>query len=267
MARVAKKAAASKAVVKSAGTSIATIDQELANDIANLKNQIGAPSGNKIKIETTGRFTAPDGQDLGDEIQVAIVNFASRNLFYASPYNPNNIVPPDCYAMGNERHDFLTPEDDSPNRQADACKVCPLNAFGSGTGGSGKACQNRYYVAVILIDPEDPDAAGQLDAPIYLLDISPSNLKSFEGAIRGATNALGHWAKASYTVLARNAGTYATVTWTDPVPNKHYAAQFSRRGEVEDMLYRRPDFTQKAASAPARGSARGSARRAAPARR
>ncbi|HRO59388.1 MAG TPA: hypothetical protein PKZ27_02930 [Rhodocyclaceae bacterium] len=263
MARASK--ALAKAKSGSTGTSLATIDAELNTEVANLKNQIGAPSGNKIKIDATGDIVLPDGQSLGNEIQVAVVNFASRNLFYASAYNPNNIVPPDCYAMGSERHDFLQPEDDSPDKQADKCGGCPLNAFGSGNGGIGKACQNRYYVAVVVVDPDNPDAAGALDAPIYLLDLSPSNLKSFEGAIRAATGALGHWAKAQYTVSAKNAGTYAKVSWLDPEPNPYYAVHYARRAEVESILFRKPDFSQKD-NTPKRG--RAPARRAAaPARR
>lgn len=257
MARVAKKKAASKAVTKATtGTAVATIDEALQSDIANLKNQIGAPTGNKIKIEVSGSFSLPDGQDLGDEIQVAVVNFAARNQFYATPYNPNEIVPPDCYAMGSERHEMLVPEADSPDIQNDKCLTCPLNAFGSGNNGKGKACANRYYVAVVIVDPDDPDAAGEPDAPIYLLDLSPSNLKSFEGALRGATSALGHWAKATFSVIAKNVGTYATVTWRDPEPNPHYAVHFSRREEVEPMLFRRPDFTQQEAAPKRRAPAR-----------
>ena len=264
MARTSK--ALAKANSGSTGTSLATIDAELNTEVANLKNQIGAPSGNKIKIEATGDIVLPDGQSLGDEIKVAVVNFAARNLFYSQAYNPTNITPPDCYAMGSERHDFLQPEDDSPDKQSEKCSTCPLNAFGSGNGGTGKACQNRYYVAVVVIDPDDPDAAGELDAPIYMMDLSPSNLKSFEGAIRAATGALGHWAKAQYTVNAKNVGTYAKVTWLDPEPNPYYAAHYARRSEAEAMLFRKPDFTPRE-NAPKRGARAPARRAAAPSRR
>lgn len=261
--------ARSKAVaVKPANTSIALIDDQLSQEIANLKNQIGQPSGNKIKVETNGDFVLPDGLNLGPEIQVAIVNFVARNFFYASPYNPNNISPPDCYAVGTVRHDMLVPEDDSPDQQADKCGGCPLNQFGSGNNGSGKACGNRYWLAVLIVDPENPDAHNAPDAPIYVLDLPPTAIKQFEGAIRHTSTMMGHWSKALYTVSAVNAGTYAKISVGSPLPNPDYAIHFARRSEVQDVLFRKPDFSAPAATKPAargRAPARGAAR--APARR
>lgn len=256
--------AASKSVsTRSTGTNIALIDQELANDVANLKNQISQPSGNKIKVDPTGKFLLPDGLDLGNEIQVAIVDFTNRNFFYSAPYTPNQVVPPDCYAMGKEISG-MTPEKDSPAIQSDACSTCELNRFGSGNNGKGKACQNRKYVAVLLVDPDNPDAHNDPSAPIYLLDLSPSNLRSFDAVIRHTTSLMGHWCKAIYTVTAENAGTYAAVSWTSPVPNPDYAAHFARRAEVQDQLLRRPDFSAASTAKPA---SRQPARRTAGARR
>lgn len=260
MARTSKSV-----VAASTGGALATIDQELALDVANLRQQISAPSGNKIKLEATGDFVLPDGMNLGNEIQVVVVDFISRNFFYSGPYNPQNISPPDCYSMGKDKA-ALAPESDSPAAQSDKCSTCPLNAFGSGNNGKSKACQNRYWLSVLLVDPENPDAHNSPDAPLYLLDLSPSNLRSFEGAIAHTSRLMGHWVKAIYTLQGKNAGTYATITWVDPVPNPDYAAHVARRSEAEDALYRRPDFAA-AAAAPARGRGAPAPRRAAGARR
>lgn len=255
-------ARASKAVAtRKTNTEIALIDDQLSSEAALLKQQISAPSGNKIRIEPKGAFVLPEGLELGPEIQVAVVDFMNRNLFYSRPYNPNEIVPPDCYAIGRVIND-LKPEDDAPDRQNDKCVSCPMNQFGSASNGKGKACQNRYWVAVLLIDPDNPDAHNDPAAPVYLLDLSPTNRRSFEGAIGHATKMLGHWAKATYTVTAENAGTYAAVSWTDPVPNPAYAQQLARRADAEDMLTRRPDFAAAAAAA-AQPKSRAPARRSA----
>lgn len=261
--------ARTKAVaVKPASTSIALIDDQLSQEVANLKQQIGQPAGNKIKVEANGDFVLPDGRNLGNEIQISIINFVARNFFYATPYNPNNITPPDCYAVGTVNHDLLEPEDDSPNKQADKCGTCPLNKFGSGNNGVGKACTNRYWLAVLIVDPDDPDAHNAADAPIYVLDLPPTAIKQFEGAIRHTTTMMGHWSKALYTASATPAGTYAKISFGSPEPNRDYAAHFARRSEVEPVLFRKPDFTAAAAKPAARGRAAPAARgRAAPARR
>lgn len=261
-------ARASKSLTpKTTGTSLANIDAELANDVALLKNQINQPSGNKIKIEREGSFTNPEGLDLGDQIQVVVVDFYNRNFFYSGPYNPNNIVPPDCYSMGKDKNK-MAPEADSPDAQNTDCASCPLNAFKSGANGTSKACQNRYWLAVLLVDPDNPDAHNAPDAPIYTLDLSPSNLKSFEGAVQHVARALnGPPVKAILTVTATNVGTYAKVTFSDPMPNPDYALHYGRRAETVDVLTRRPDFTAAAAAPQTRGRAAPPARRATTPRR
>lgn len=255
-----KKAAApaakpSKAVAAfKPSKSLAAIDAEMAQDLANLKGTVGQSSGNRLSVEVKGSFTTPDGFDLGDEIQVVVLDYMSANKFYTVAYDPNNPAPPDCYAIGKVIND-MAPESDSPQAQHTDCRTCPLNQFGSANNGKGKACQNRRLVAVLVVDPENPEAHNEPDAPIYTLDLSPSNNKSFDGAVNAVARALnGMPVKAILTVTAKNVGTYASVTWSDPVPNPDYALHYSRKDECIDMLTRKPDFAAHAAKAPpARG--------------
>ena len=204
MARTSKAATSGKTLATTAAgnKSIALVDQELANEVANLKNQIGQASGNKIKVEATGDFVLPDGMNLGNEIQVVVVDFVTRNSFYSGPYNPNNPTPPDCYSIGKNLAD-LAPEADSPAIQGDKCATCPLNQYGSGDNGKSKACKNSRSLAVILVDPEDPDASAALDAPIYTLDLPRTAIKSFDGAVAYIARSLaGPPVKAVLTVSA-----------------------------------------------------------------
>lgn len=248
---VAAAAKPSKAVAAfKPSKSLATIDAEMAADLAALKGTVGQSSGNKLSVEVKGSFTTPDGFDLGSEIQVVVLDYMSVNKFYTVAFDSNNPAPPECYAMGRIIND-MAPENDSPHAQNADCRTCPLNQFGSASNGKGKACQNRRLVAVLVVDPENPEAHNEPDAPIYTLDLSPSNNKSFDGAVNAVARALiGMPVKALLTVVAENAGTYATVTWRDPVPNPDYALHYSRKGECIDMLTRRPDFTAHAAKAP-----------------
>lgn len=267
-AKPAKAASKSIAPVKKAtGTSMANIDQELSSEVANLKSQIGQPSGNRIKVEPTGDFVLPDGQNLGDEINVVVVDFVSTNKFYSGPYNPSNPSPPDCYAIGRVLGD-MAPEADSPSVQADDCATCPLNQFGSGLNGKSKACKNTRTLAVVVVDPEDPSAAAAADAPLYTLDLPPTAIRSFDGAVSAVARSLNAPpVKAVLTVSARNVGTYALITFTDPVPNPDYAAHYGRREECQDMLFRKPDFTPRETKPQGRGRGAAPARRATPSRR
>lgn len=272
----AKKAAATKpaaapkgkgVAVRPTSQQLATIDQELANEVSDITKQIGQASGNKIKLEASGDYILPSGENLGNEIQVVVLDFVSKNQLYLNPYNPNDIQPPDCYAIGKNIAD-MAPEDDSPEKQNDICATCPQNQFGSGIGGRSKACKNSRLAVVVLVDPEDPDASMEPDAPLYTIEFSPTSIKSFDGMVSMVARALnGPPIKAVVTLSARNAGTYALQTFTDPLPNTGLAAHFARRPETVDMLYRKPDFNRQPA-APARGRGRAAPRRAAaPARR
>lgn len=243
------------ATVTAGSKGLSTLDQELAEQAIALKQQIHQPGGNQIKIQANGTFTAPDGFDLGSEIQVVVLDFVSVNKFYLTPFNRDNPVPPDCYAVGRVIKDMV-PLPEAPNVQNDKCWTCPMggqNAYGSGQGGRGKACQNRFVVAVLLVDANDPEGIADPSAQIYTLDLAPTNMKYFDGFVTNVSRSLGHPIKAIVSVVAKNVGTYAQVSFVDPVPNPYYAQHAERRAECQDMLFRTPDFTAKAVSrAPAR---------------
>lgn len=261
MARTSKTAVVARTA--SGNTSIALLDQELNSEAAALKQRIGQPAGNKIKTEPAGNFILPDGMNLGNEIQVVVVDFVSKNTFYSTKFNPNAPTPPECYAIGKEI-DAMAPEEDSPHIQHDACRSCALNQFGSGEGGRSKACKNSRLLAVLLVDPDNPRSIDAPDAPLYTLEVPPTSLRAFDGAVAHiARNLAGPPVKAILTLTARPAGTYALINFIDPLPNPGYAVHYARRAECRDMLYRKPDFAAFEARKPARRPPAPPARRAA----
>ena len=251
---------------RTGNTSLANIDSQLNSEIDSIKSQIGGASGNKIRVEPTGDFILPDGMNLGNEIKIVVVDFASKNTLYLTPFNKDNPTPPDCYAIGKNIA-AMAPEDDSPDKQSDNCAGCPMNAFGSGQNGRSKACKNARVLAVLLVDDNDPEAHNAPDAPLYTIEVSPTSIKSFDGCVSNIARSLnGPPIKAVITVVGKNAGTYATLSFIEPEANPDYATHFERRQETDDVLYRKPDFAayEAKAKAPAR---RAPARRSTPSRR
>jgi len=250
--------------------SIATLDSELAAEVQALKEMVGQPGGRRFKIEPSGSFTSPEGLDLGPDIRIVILDFTSRNELYLQPYDRNNLVPPDCYAIGKVIS-TMVPEADSPLRQADACGACPNNQFGSAATGMGKACKNTRELAFLLVDPDNPNAHNEPGAPIYTLSVTPTSIKAFDAIVPMIARALGGPPiKAVIDVHGTPAGTYATLSFHSPVPNPDYAAHAARRAECLPLLTRKPDFAAYAAKAPPprRGvPARPTGARVAPARR
>jgi hypothetical protein len=178
------KAKPSTAVVPAAAAGVpATYDAHVANlpadvrkqledDAAKMKDRIGAPSGDKIRITKKKTFKLPDGQESAGPLRVVVLDFVSYNAFYDRPFSEGDKTPPACFALGAVKPTDLAPSNSSPDKQSAACKGCPNNEFGS--KGKGKACSNHYLLAVV----EDSDNA---DAPIFLLQVSPTAVRHWEG--------------------------------------------------------------------------------------
>ncbi len=226
-------------------TALTTVDAELAKQVATLKEQIGQPGGRRIKIEPSGNIQTPEGQDLGPEIQVVVIDFLSKNTWYPNQYDPQNIVPPDCFAFGKIIDD-MKPDDLSPDKQSDLCKTCPQNVFGSAPNGRAKACKNTRDLAVLLVDGDHPESLTDPKAPIYLLSVTPTSIRSFDGFVSGLLRTLGPPIKAIVTVKATPQGTYSSLSFLDPVPNPYYGEHFGRTQEAQDILSVKPTYTDAA---------------------
>lgn len=245
------------APAKTGSQAITQVDAELSKEIADIKRQIGAPSSNSLKLDNKGtKFIAPDGQDLGNEIQVVVVDFVSANRYYESTFDSNNVTPPVCYAYGRVI-DEMAPDPEALKPQSDACGPCRWNQWKSDVRGTGKACKNTRELALLYIDPNDPESADDPKTPLWRFSVPPTGLKSFDGFVNGVLRGLnGPPIKAVVTMTAVDMGTYTTVAFSDPVPNPQYAVHFSRRGECEDLLIRKPDYSKQTAKSSAKPTQR-----------
>jgi hypothetical protein len=153
----------------------ASIMDKLAAEAATIADRIGAPSGDRISVTNRKTFKTPDGIESPGPIQAVIVDFISVHSYYGDMYDPNNITPPLCAAVGPKPADLI-PFSDSPEKQCDVCAACPQNQFGSATTGKGKACGNHRLLALI------PDNAD-VDTPLQVLRLSPTALRSFDSYV------------------------------------------------------------------------------------
>ena len=109
---------------------------------------------------------------------MVIVDFTSVNMYYDGPYDRDNIAAPACFAIGNEPT-LLAASNNSPDKQADSCSVCPMNQFGSAAVGKGKACKNTRLVAVT------PSSDITSNSAIWVASIPPASLKAFDAYVGG----------------------------------------------------------------------------------
>lgn len=153
------------------------------------------PSGSVRISSKGGKLTYDGAQFPNNEADVIVLEFAAKNTFYAGAYDPDNVSPPECFAMalaeGKDFEDNLAPHENVSEPAHDKCLGCPNNQFKSGDNGKGKACKNRRDLALIPADVLDkPDVAKAIaDAEVAVFSVSPSNLKVWKGYVAGIARA------------------------------------------------------------------------------
>lgn len=233
------KTSTAVAVKKPASTAIANIQDLLRKQAEANAARVAPATGKSIRIGQDKTFTLPDGTKTREPLQLVVVDFVSRNEFYVGAYNKDDISPPACFAIGPDPT-TLVPSNNSPEKQNDVCKGCPQNEFGSSPTGAGKACKNQRYLAVL-----PPDADDETD--IWLLKVSPTGIKSFDGFVAGASRMQMAPVQMVVTVGFSDAVQYPSLEFSDPQPNENLAVHFARQDEAREMLMAEPDVSSYSA--------------------
>lgn len=240
---------AGTAVAKRASGSVVSIQEALKKQAAAMSDRIGSVSGININLKGK-KFTLPDGRKTSDPLELVIVDFVSVNSFYDTDYDEKNPTPPACFAIGDVPLQ-LVPSKNSPVGQSSACKGCPMNEFGS--KGEGKACANTRLLAVL-----PPDAAE--DTPIWLLKVSPTGLKNFDGFVRSVSSTYQMPPVSVIATVSFNEDkAYPQLEFSNAVPNENLAMHYARQDEARKLLLAEPDVSSYVGPAPkkqARGGRR-----------
>ena len=147
----------------------------LKKNLAEANQRIAASDSSRVKVALTG-FTSPGTEEEGQELNVIVVDFTLVHGWWPGAYDPDNIVDPDCYA-NNRVFTELAPVDESPDKQAETCAVCPQNQWGSAPVGKGKACKNSRLLAILPLDAIDT-------APMWSVSASPTATKRWDKYVR-----------------------------------------------------------------------------------
>ena len=232
---------------------------QMAAEIEAFKGRIAAPTGSRIGTDEK-LFTLPNG-DTSDTLSVIIVDFVSYNAYYDKPWNPNQIVPPNCFSIGLEPAGMV-PSENSPEMQAESCAACWANQWKSSATGNGKACSNTKLLAVIA--PDDPEA------PLMLLKVTATALKSFDAYVTGVARSFQRPPRGVITEITFDPNQkYSSLRFGNPVActPEQLALAYSRKDDAMERLMVEPDVSafEAAPAAPVRGKApaKASARKAA----
>lgn len=218
----------------------ATIQQELAKETAELANRIAAPTGKKIKLTKKKTFKLPDGTESAGPLTVVILDFVSANTFHDSPYKEGEYSAPACFAIGLDVNDKLVPSKNSPDKQADTCKDCPNNEFGS--KGDGKACKNLRKLAVIAGSGKD---ALDPESEMWLLEVSPTAGKAFDAYVSTVRTQYNVPPIGVITDIFFDPNSeYQSLRFGNPQPNPNLEMHFGRRAAAREMLTTEPDVSK-----------------------
>lgn len=127
--------------------------EEMDGDTVDLP-VIKMPSGGAITFEIPG--DDPENPDVTKELKGVIVYHHKSNAYWEGS-DPVEGQMPDCVSY------------DGVRGQKGLCEVCPLNQFGSGEGGKGKACKNSERLYIVTETSVLP----------WVLSVSPASLKAY----------------------------------------------------------------------------------------
>lgn len=204
----------------------AAVSQEYKDVVAGIKDKIGSGTSTAIRLTQDKHFELPNGLKSAGPLDVVIVGFTSRNVYYHQAYNPGNITPPDCFAEG-DNPSAMVPSEQADMQQANNCNECPMNQFGP--SGSGKPCQNQRIIAVL--------PAGEPDADIMTIRVSPSAIGGFDKYIAGLADKYKVPPFAVVTQVSFDSKVaYAKLQFGSPVPNPDFKQFAARADETVSLM-------------------------------
>lgn len=242
MAAAKKTPAVKKAAAKDTGTAVAVrktgavstvsaaeIRAKIMQQAQEMAGRTQPATGANIKLGKDKKFGLPDGSKVEGPLALVVVDFTSRNKFYDKPFDQNNPGPPACWAIHTEPKQ-MAPKDEVPDKQADSCGTCSMNEFKSGANGSGKACKNSRYLAVL---PPDADA----DTELWFLEVGPTSIKNFDGFVNGALRTFQMPPVGLIVEVDFDPNTdYQKLTFSNPQLNDNLEVHFARQDEARDIL-------------------------------
>lgn len=156
------------------GKALVPWDEEMAELAGQMGDARAAGSGGQF-IGTRGAIFSVGGEDIGQEMDVVIIDHCNENQYYDQPFDPDTPAPPVCFAFGRDALK-MAPHEGAIDKQNETCNGCQQNAFGSaGKGRKGKACKNVMRLALIT--------EGDLDnietAEVHYLKVSTTNVARY----------------------------------------------------------------------------------------
>ena len=207
---------------KPAGKEMQSWEEALANRAKVAKAMTASAGGGSKSIGTAGGVFKIDGEEVGTVLKVIMLDSIFENSFYEGKFDPDNPSNPICFALGRNQKE-LVPHEESTDIQADNCKDCPHNKFGTSDVGRGKETKNIVRMMVISADEDQGDLEDIPGAEAYMLKVPVTSVK--------------HWKAYTQGIIGiRNSDPIRVITELTLVrhPKHQFEMKFKSIGDVDD---------------------------------
>ena len=218
---------------KKTGKDVQSIQDELRKELDTLKERVDPPSG--FKISTKGKvFTLPDGSSSDGPLTCVILDWVTANVWFEGIYNPKDIKPPSCFAVGRVVSE-LAPSENSPKKQHDTCKGCPQNEWGSANTGKGKACKNTRRLLIVPVDADE-------NTMPWVIDVSPTGLKHFDKYVGTLADNGKHPIEAVTDIYFEEQEAFPSLRFKPVGPTKNVELMWALKQHGQELLLQEPQF-------------------------
>jgi hypothetical protein len=188
MATAAKKTASKAEAPAKSGKTTALVrwDEALAAR-AKMQSKVAkaASGGGNFVSFKGGHLSFKGGQVADDVLDVVVVDSVMENQLYPDDFDEDRPQAPLCYAFGRDL-DEIAPHPDvvaAGNAQAERCKDCEHNQWGSAAKGRGKACKNVFRLGIITAE-EAETAKKVKEAEIVFVKTPVTSGKNWGNYVR-----------------------------------------------------------------------------------
>lgn len=130
-------AAVESGFITSVDSNLQSIMEEELEGMEVSFDRVKIPAGGALYFELP--LDDPENPETLKEVRGVILHHHTLNSYYKDKYTGGN-NPPDCGSFDGKVGEGI------PGGQ---CRKCPLNQFGSGENGSGKACKNKRRIYLL----------------------------------------------------------------------------------------------------------------------
>lgn len=234
------------AVATKKSSNIVSIGAQLKALAAQTADRTEASIGSTIRISQSKEFALPDGNKTRDPIDVVVVDYTCKNVFYETTFDPKKITPPACFAISTNPKNMV-PSPNSPVPQAKSCNECPNNQFGSASDGKAKACNNTRVLAVTPPHIKRDADGKPVDSspPLWLLNVSKTAYKRFDLYVQEAARLFEVPPVGTIVTVGFDDNvTYPSLTFSNVMPNPDVEDHFPLMETAARMLAVEPDVSK-----------------------